>query len=319
MPTRKKAATTSAADRSIVITRLLDAPRDLVFRAFTDPMHVDRWWGPTGFRNTTTSIDVRPGGVWSFMMHGPDGTDYPNVIAFKDVVPPERLTFSHGSGDDATFTPFDVTVTFARDGAKTRLTMTSVFATAEERKRQQHEVHAEEGGNQTLDRLEQHLAARHSWAGGDLVVARILNAPRALVWHAWTDPEHMKRWYGPEVFKAPTIKIDLRVGGKHLYGMRGPDGSQYWSTGVYREVVPLVRLAYTDSISDERGNVVPAAARGLPSDWPDETLVTVTFEDHPGSMTKLTVRQSGIPQGMMGDHALAGWDGSLDKLAASLR
>ena len=75
-----------------------------------------------------------------------------------------------------------------------------------------------------------------------LTITRIFDAPRDLVWKAWTDPEYYKKWWGPTYFTAPISKIDLRVGGKYLSCMRGPDGKDYWSTGVYREIVPLERL-----------------------------------------------------------------------------
>lgn len=85
------------ADRELVFTRVLDAPRELVFSAFTDAANIGRWWGPNGFRTTTHEMDVRPGGIWRFTMHGPDGTDYPNRVEYLEVVRPERLIYKHGS------------------------------------------------------------------------------------------------------------------------------------------------------------------------------------------------------------------------------
>ena len=100
-------------------------------------------------------------------------------------------------------------------------------------------------------------------AGQGLVITRIFDAPRELVWKAWTNCEHLKRWWGPEHFTAPACKIDLRVGGKYLFCMRSPQGQDYWSTGVYREIVAPSRLAYTDNFADAQGNVVPASHYGL--------------------------------------------------------
>ncbi len=121
MPAEKNEAAASA-NREIVTTRLFDAPRQLVFEAWTDPKHVAQWWGPRGFTNTIHEMDVRPGGVWRLTMHGPDGVDYPNRIVFTEVVKPERLVYDHGSreGDPG---EFHVTVTFAEESGKTRLTM----------------------------------------------------------------------------------------------------------------------------------------------------------------------------------------------------
>jgi len=156
----------------------------------------------------------------------------------------------------------------------------------------------------------------------EIVITRIFDAPRDLVWKAWTDPEHFKRWWGPKDFTSPFCKIDLRVGGKYLNCMRGagPDGvvRDFWSTGIYREIVPLQRLVNTDSFADEKGNVVPASHYGMEGDWPLELLVTVTFEEQ-GGKTKMTLRHVGIPAGEMSDLTAAGWNESFDKLSESLK
>ena len=150
----------------------------------------------------------------------------------------------------------------------------------------------------------------------ELVIERVFDAPLERVWEAWTDPEQMKKWWGPKDFTAPTVEIDLKEGGKYLNCMRSPDGHEFWSTGVYREIVPMERLVITDSFADEQGNVVPGAHYGMP-DVPLETEVTVTFEDQEGK-TKMTLRHAGMPVGEHGSQAQSGWNESLDKLAASL-
>ena len=149
-----------------------------------------------------------------------------------------------------------------------------------------------------------------------LVIERVFDAPRELVWKAWTDPERLKRWWGPKDFTAPVIKNDLRVGGRYLYCMRSPEGQEYWSTGVYREVVEFERIVASDSFADADGNVVPASHYGMSGDFPLEMLATVTFEDL-GGKTKITINQVGMPAGMQ-EMAGAGWNQSLDKLAAHL-
>jgi uncharacterized protein YndB with AHSA1/START domain len=150
-----------------------------------------------------------------------------------------------------------------------------------------------------------------------ITITRVFDAPRDLVWKAWTEPEHLKRWWGPKNFTAPVSKIDLRVGGKYLFCMRGPDGKDYWSTGVYREIVPLERIVVTDSFADEKGNVVPASYYGMAGDFPLELLVKVTFEEL-GNKTKMVLRHEGIPSGMMRELTEAGWSESFDKLAESI-
>ncbi len=146
-----------------------------------------------------------------------------------------------------------------------------------------------------------------------VVIERVFDAPRELVWRAWTEPEHFMRWYGPSSMTSSACEIDFRVGGRHLFGMRSPDGQEYWSSGVYREIVPFERFVTTDSMADEHGNVV-----GMGDDVPLETTVTVTLEDLGGGKTKLTLRQAGWPDDSMAAGASGGWNEAFDKLAADL-
>jgi uncharacterized protein YndB with AHSA1/START domain len=154
-----KSGTSGTSAREIVLSRVVDAPRELVWKVWTEPEHVSKWWGPNGFTTTIDQMDVRPGGVWKHTMHGPDGTDYPNKSIFVEVVKPERIVFSHGGG-----TPgkgganFRATWTFEDEGGKTRVTMRAVFETPEDRDRVIREYGAVEGGKQTLSRLAEYVA-----------------------------------------------------------------------------------------------------------------------------------------------------------------
>lgn len=160
--------------------------------------------------------------------------------------------------------------------------------------------------------------------GPALVITRIFDAPVERVWKAWTDPEEVMKWWGPQYFTAPVAKIDLRVGGKFLFCMRGAPGPgapvmDFWSTGVYKEIVPLKKLVCTDSFADAQGNVVPASYYHMPNaeDFPMEMLVTVEFEVQ-GDKTKMTLTHAGHPAGQMSEMARQGWSTSLDKLTRSL-
>jgi uncharacterized protein YndB with AHSA1/START domain len=144
--------------RSIIAVREFDAPRELVFEAWTDPQHLAQWWGPNGFTTTTSRFDMRPGGVWRFVMHGPDGRDYQNRITFEEVVPPERIVYRHGGDDDVEPVRFTTTVTFVALGDKTRITMRMDFPSAEERDRVVKTYGADKGLVQTLARLQQHVS-----------------------------------------------------------------------------------------------------------------------------------------------------------------
>ena len=145
---------TNTSERELVMTRVINAPRDLVFTVWTDPKHIANWWGPNGFTNTIHEMNVKPGGTFLLTMHGPDGTDYPNKIVYDEVVKPEKLTWSHGTGVEGEPGQFNVTVTFEADGQKTRITMHMLFVSKEEKDMVVEKHGAIEGNRQTMDRLE---------------------------------------------------------------------------------------------------------------------------------------------------------------------
>src|SRR5215470_16562244 len=117
-------AANTSADREIVITRIVDAPRELVWQAWTEPQHIAPWWGPNGFRTTIHEMNVEVGGVWRFIMHGPDGTDYPNRIVYREIVKPQRLVYDHAEDKPDPVVDFRTTVTFEELGSgRTKVTL----------------------------------------------------------------------------------------------------------------------------------------------------------------------------------------------------
>ncbi len=148
-------------------------------------------------------------------------------------------------------------------------------------------------------------------------ITRTFNLPAVKLWQARTDPESLKKWWGPKDYTCPHCDIDLKVGGKYLACMRSKDGKEFWSTGVYKEIVPNKKLVCTDSFSDDKGNVIPASDLNMPGDWPIELQVTVTFEET-GEKTKMHVLQVGIPPEMY-DECILGWEQSLDKLEENIK
>jgi uncharacterized protein YndB with AHSA1/START domain len=142
----------ATADREIVISRVIDAPRELVFGAFTEVRHLSQWWGPEGFTTTTRAFEFRAGGAWDFVMHGPDGTDYQAWVSWTEISPPERIALLLGEsrGDP---NAFESTLTFAPNGATTRIEMRTVFPTKELRDERVEKFHVIEGGEQTLSKL----------------------------------------------------------------------------------------------------------------------------------------------------------------------
>jgi uncharacterized protein YndB with AHSA1/START domain len=150
-------ATGDADGRQILISRTVDAPRELVFEVFTSEHHLSRWWGPHGFTTTTNAFDFRVGGVWDFVLHGPDGTDYAEWITWTEIVPPERIALLHGEAPDDPNT-FVSVLTFAADGAATRIEMRTEFPTRKLRDEAVEKYHAIEGGRQTLGKLAAYVA-----------------------------------------------------------------------------------------------------------------------------------------------------------------
>jgi uncharacterized protein YndB with AHSA1/START domain len=146
----------STADREIVMSRDFDAPRDLVFQAWTDPRHLPHWFGPDGFSLTVHEADIRPGGTWRFIMHGPDGTDYTNRVVYQEIVRPERLAYLHGEDVDDDPGAFHVTVRFEEVDGRTRMTQRILFNTAAQREGVVS-FGAIELGKQTMNRLAAYL------------------------------------------------------------------------------------------------------------------------------------------------------------------
>jgi uncharacterized protein YndB with AHSA1/START domain len=143
-------------------------------------------------------------------------------------------------------------------------------------------------------------------------ILRTFNLPTATVWKAWSDPESCKKWWGPEDFTCPSCNIDFKTGGRYLISMKGPDGKEFWSTGIYKEIVPNKKIVWTDSFADSKGNVVPASYYDMPGDWPKELLVTVKFEELNGK-THMHLQQEGIPVDQVED-CIKGWQSMFDKL-----
>ncbi len=150
----------------------------------------------------------------------------------------------------------------------------------------------------------------------ELTITRILHVPRERVWHAWTNADTMKQWWGPKHFTSSEVRIDLRVRGKILMAMKSPEGQVFWSTGRYHEIVEPEKLVMSDSFSDEKGNVVSPTQHGMSPDFPEELRITVIFEEEAGH-TKMTLHHGdvgGMPRADL-DSMRQGWEESFDKLA----
>ena len=325
------------SDREIVLTRVVEAPRALVWRIWTDPDEIGRWWGPTGFTTRTEEMELRPGGRWRFAMIGPDGREYANRITFLEIEAPARIRYEHGGELGLEPVSFESLVTFEELGpSRTRVTLRSIFPSAKARDLVVREYGAIEGGKQHLARMAERVAELAGASEGtesssrrsDFVIHRVLQAPRELVWEVWTDADHLARWFGPKGCTLDECTLELRPGGRFLYRMRPlPDGGapEHRGKWVFREIVPQERLVFEVSFANAAGETVRAP---FEQTWPLRMLSTVTFEDHAGKGrgTVVTVRWSALDatseeqrtfdQGH--DSMREGWTGTLEKLVLHL-
>jgi uncharacterized protein YndB with AHSA1/START domain len=149
-----------------------------------------------------------------------------------------------------------------------------------------------------------------------MVVTRVFDAPRALVWQAWSDPKYVMQWWGPKGFTSPVCRIDFRVGGKFLCCMRTPDGQDFWNGGEYHEIVLHEKIVYSMYFSDSEGNKVEAAHYGIEHEAMDDVHDVVTFEDFGNGQTKLTLIGNESMESARNSGQVEGWNEILDKVTA---
>lgn len=153
--------------------------------------------------------------------------------------------------------------------------------------------------------------------GREVLITRVFDAPRELVFQAWTDPGHLRRWFAPHGCTVEFPALDLRPGGEFRSCLRTPDGQDCWCKGTYLEIVPPERISYSIAMADEHGNLVDSVDAGKDSDWPRETIVTVTFAEH-GNRTELTLHQTVSEEVAKRTGAYPSWLQMLDRLAEDL-
>jgi uncharacterized protein YndB with AHSA1/START domain len=261
----------------LVLNRVFKAPRELVFRAWTDPQMLVRWWGPHGYTNIACESDPRPGGAFRILMRRPDGTDDPMTGTYTEFEPPSRLAMQTRALEDEGGNPLlEVlyTALFAEDGNRTRLTMEAVVLKAEPGW-DEGLAGLTEAWAQTLERLDWILDADLSGQLEEraIVQERVVDAPRELVFRAWTEADRLAQWWGPNGFTITTHEFESRPGGAWRFVMHGPDGTDYDNLITYREVVAPERLAFEHGTPDE----------------PGQFDTTVTFTDE-GGKTRVTMR-----------------------------
>ncbi|MCC6808985.1 MAG: SRPBCC domain-containing protein [Deltaproteobacteria bacterium] len=312
-------AAKKSESNEISITRIYDAPVHLVWDAWIDPKQVAQWWGPRGFTLTTYQKDVRPGGTWTYTMHGPDGTNYENKTVFYEVEKHALLVYDHGGNDDRP-PLFRVKVQFKKLGQKTEMHMRMILATPEAARETRSFV-KKAGGNATWDRLGEFLDEQLH-GKKRFIINRTFDAPLETMFAMWTSPEHVAQWMPPTGFTMQFIEVDIKPGGEGFYRMDG--AFTMYGKIRYVELVKPSRIVYTQQFSDKEGGVSrhPGAPTWpetmltvveLIAESPDETRVTVTWEPHGNASAEeiaaFVKERGGMTQG---------WTGSFDKLETYL-
>ncbi len=264
------------SDKELTISRLLNAPRELVWEMWTNPEHIKHWWGPNGFTNTIYKMDVKKDGEWDFTMHGPDGRDFRNTHIFVELVKPEKIVLLHAAGPK-----FKMEATFTPQGNKTLMTITSEFESAEQLQEVIKVFKADEGLKQNVDKLEEYITKVP--AQKELVILRQFNAPRKLVFKAFADADALAQWWGPKGAQLEVHRLDFKPGGIFHYSMKSPMG-EMWGKFNYLEINEPERIVFSNSFSDKDANMVRAP---FSNNFPMEIMNSITLTEHEGKTTLL--------------------------------
>lgn len=243
--THNNEAGNEVTEREIIMSRLLNAPRELVWKVWTQPEHLAKWWGPVGFTATSKNMNLSIDGEWRFVMHGPDGRDYQNRIVFTEIKKHELLKYKHAGDEETEPISFEVKITFAAEGRKTRLKMVMTFTSAAELARVEKEYGAIEGGIQHIACLEEYLAQAKTTE--PFVIERLLNAPVATVWKAITNKEEIKKWYFELTEFEPEVGFEFSFTG-------GTEGKSYLHLCKVTAADKEKKLAYAWHYDGYKGN-----------------------------------------------------------------
>lgn len=307
----------------IYIVRVYDAPVKAVWDAWADPAQAAKWWGPRGFTITTHSKDLRPGGHWSYTMHGPDGVNYENKTLYHEVETYSKMVYDHGGNDDRP-PLFRVTVTFKENKGRTTMEMTMALDTAEAAEQTKKFI-KQASGNSTWDRLAEFLDKET--AGKErFVINRTFRTSPETMFKMWSEPEHFTKWLPPTGFTMKFLRADIRPGGSTFYKMQNDDGSVVmFGRTHYLEITKPSRLVYTQEFTDEKEKISRHPFAPL---WPASMMTTVTISAETESETRVTVEWE--PHGDTTAAEVAefvkaragmnqGWTGSFDKLEELLK
>lgn len=257
---------TTNETRELSISRLINAPQELVWEAWTNPEHIRHWWGPVGFNSTISKMEVTEGGEWIFVMHGPDGTDYKNKHVYIKLEKPSLIIMRHES-----FPPFVMTARFEAKGTQTLVTLHSVFESASQLQEVIKVFKADEGMVQNITRMDEYITGKIYQVATPIVIERNFKASTAIIWNALTDLSQLKKWYFDLDGFQPVPGFRFRFAGK------GSTGEEYMHDCRVLEVIPGKKIAYSWTYENR------------------ECYSVVSFELFPdGDQTRLVLTHTGV-------------------------
>lgn len=311
----------SNKSNEIRISRVYDAPLKAVWDAWTDPKQVAQWWGPRGFTITTHSREFKPGGIWHYTMHGPDGVDYPNKTFYHEVVKYSRMVYDHGGYDDRP-PLFRVTVQFAEVDGKTSLDMRMTLPTPEAAEQTRIFI-KKAGGNATWDRLGEYLEKQSS-GNEKFIINRSFAVPVEQLYEMWTNPNHLAKWLPPVGFTMQFIRSDIRQGGNCFFSMTNGMDITFYVKSEYMKLEKPRELVYTQQFCAADGTV---SRHPLAPVWPETLLFTVQLTAEEEQHSRATVTCEAYHAATLQEiqafadartSMTAGWTGSFDKLDEQL-
>ncbi len=304
----------------IITTRVVAAPRELIWKVLTTPEHIKHFWGPDGFSNTITKMDVKKNGQWLFTMHGPDGTSYPNRVIYRELDQPRFMRHDHDDGSDGGFRFVGEIELTDLGNEKTKIELRVILDSITTR--DAIAGYAAEGGIQNLDRLAAHVAPMAD-PKNLFEIERTYPVAQNRLFRALTDIDDMKQWFAPKGMKVIKAEQDLKPGGTYHYGLASDQGHEMWGKINYKEITPSSRLVYRQSFSDRDGGLT---RHPMAPTWPMEMLTVMELT--PGGENQSRLKISWIYSGTDDTEAQTfqsahegmrgGWTGTLDGLGAYL-
>lgn len=303
----------------IRLIRVYDAPVKLVWESFTEDKHVTQWWGPRGFTLTTKSKELRPQGQWIYTMHGPDGTDYPNITTYHEVVKNSKLVYDHGGNEERT-SLFKATVTFEVRDNMTVMDMTMAFKTVEAA-REIEKFIIQVGGHSTWDRLGEYLEYQQ-FGTSPFMINRSFDAPLETLFKMFTQPVHLAKWLPPTGSTMEYLQSEIAEGATIIYKMSN-ETSLFYGKISYQKIDPNKSLKYTQSFCDAHGIICKPP---FEKNWPDRMITTIHFAAESVNETRVTIKWEVNPEANEIERftfnqakpgMTLGWTGSFDKLNQS--